>query len=312
MFSGKPVASSINVLTFTASQYHKVQLKCFKLNFATVPRKTSRFFVLNRHVHVTAVLTMSKNYYDILGVSRNANQKQIKEAYYKLAMEYHPDKNQGKLTQKFRDIKEAYDVLSNESSRMKYNNSSSFNNTGTSDNWSSSSFYDRYKSPPYEEYRRTNSKTERQRSYNRHSYNNYSHLKPFNVFINVIKVPNNIIKTQLDILLLTFIKNRILKMILLTLFQYLWKQVLKNLNCNVLLSSTQTSSLVEFVKNLLLSHTIRIELTELEAVRGKAIRVQVDKNEKVLVVNLPGGVKKDQSFYLFYLIDDNSNSTKFN
>lgn len=71
------------------------------------------------------MLQMSKNYYDILGVSRNANPKQIKEAYYKLAMKHHPDKNQGKLTQQFREIKEAYDVLSNESSRMQYNSTNS-------------------------------------------------------------------------------------------------------------------------------------------------------------------------------------------
>lgn len=76
-----------------------------------------------RCVNVTTSLRMSKNYYDVLGVSKNANQKQIKDAYYKLAMKHHPDKNQGKLTQQFREIKEAYDVLGNESSRMKYNNS---------------------------------------------------------------------------------------------------------------------------------------------------------------------------------------------
>jgi curved DNA-binding protein CbpA len=68
-------------------------------------------------------LRASRNYYDVLGVPRDANPKQIKDAYYKLAMKHHPDKNQGVLTKQFRDIKEAYDILSNESSRMKYNNS---------------------------------------------------------------------------------------------------------------------------------------------------------------------------------------------
>lgn len=104
-------------------QCHKFQMKCFQTKFDTVTRKTPMTLFSKRHVHITAVLKMSKNYYDVLGVDRNANQKQIKNAYYKLAMKYHPDKNQGKLTQQFREIKEAYDVLSNESSRIQYNNS---------------------------------------------------------------------------------------------------------------------------------------------------------------------------------------------
>lgn len=124
LFSGKPVNSaSMNVITFMTLQCHRVQLKCLQTNFTIVARKAPIVFNVKRHVNVSAVLKMSKNYYDILGVSRNASQKQIKDAYFKLAMKYHPDKNQGVLTQKFRDIKEAYDVLSNDSGRMKYNNS---------------------------------------------------------------------------------------------------------------------------------------------------------------------------------------------
>lgn len=74
-----------------------------------------------RCVNITSSLRASRNYYEVLGVPRDANPKQIKEAYYKLAMKHHPDKNQGILTKQFRDIKEAYDILSNESSRMNYN-----------------------------------------------------------------------------------------------------------------------------------------------------------------------------------------------
>jgi len=59
---------------------------------------------------------------------------------------------------------------------------------------------------------------------------------------------------------------------------------------------------------LLENHTIRIELTEIEAIKGKAVRVKVNENEKVLVVNIPKGVQKGQSFYLFYLIDDNDDN----
>lgn len=79
------------------------------------------YFAPRRFVKVTASLESSRNYYDVLGVPRDANPKQIKDAYYKLAMKHHPDKNKGILTKQFRDIKEAYDVLSNESSRTNYN-----------------------------------------------------------------------------------------------------------------------------------------------------------------------------------------------
>lgn len=126
LFSRKPVNSvSLNVNSFMTLQCHRMQLKCLQTNFTLVLRIKPIVFNVKRHVNITTVLKMSKNYYDILGIPRNASQKQIKDAYFKLAMKHHPDKNQGVLTQKFRDIKEAYDVLSNDSGRMKYNNSKS-------------------------------------------------------------------------------------------------------------------------------------------------------------------------------------------
>lgn len=101
-----------------------VQPKCYvTVDIMFLLRKTTISLSSKRHFNISTTLKMSKNYYDILGVPRNANQKQIKEAYYKLAMKHHPDKNQGNLTQKFREIKEAYDVLSNQSNQIKYNNS---------------------------------------------------------------------------------------------------------------------------------------------------------------------------------------------
>uniref|UniRef100_A0A3Q4GCM5 DnaJ homolog subfamily C member 30, mitochondrial n=1 Tax=Neolamprologus brichardi TaxID=32507 RepID=A0A3Q4GCM5_NEOBR len=61
-------------------------------------------------------------YYDILKVSLNATQSQIKTAYYKQSFIYHPDKNPGskEATQRFSDISEAYTVLGNISLRRKY------------------------------------------------------------------------------------------------------------------------------------------------------------------------------------------------
>ena len=55
-----------------------------------------------------------KNYYEILGVDKNATEDQIKSAYRKLAKQYHPDLHPGDATaaEKFKQINEAYEVLS--------------------------------------------------------------------------------------------------------------------------------------------------------------------------------------------------------
>ncbi len=65
---------------------------------------------------------MAKNYYSILGIDKNSTGEEIKKAYRKLAMEFHPDKNPGdKLAEeKFKDVAEAYDVLSDPSKKAKY------------------------------------------------------------------------------------------------------------------------------------------------------------------------------------------------
>lgn len=199
------------------------------------------------------------------------------------------------------------------------NHFSDFSNnySSTSSNWTSNSSTGRYQNPyqnyqkPYEEYTWTNAKTQYKRAKKEHAYN-YSYLKPFNVFINVIKVPKNVVKTQIDIMLLTFIKNRTLKLILYQLFQLIWTQILKNLNFNVLIPSTAPDgSLSEFIKKILGTSTVRIELTEIEAIKGKAVRLTVNDSEKVLIVDIPRGVKKDQSFILFYLVDDDDNNNSF-
>ncbi|MGK7875208.1 MAG: DnaJ C-terminal domain-containing protein [Xenococcaceae cyanobacterium] len=63
------------------------------------------------------------NYYEILGIARNASGDEIKKAYRRLARRYHPDVNPGnKATEeKFKDINEAYDILSDENKRLEYN-----------------------------------------------------------------------------------------------------------------------------------------------------------------------------------------------
>ena len=63
-----------------------------------------------------------KNYYDILGVDKKATPEQIKSAYRKLAMQYHPDRNQGnaEAAEKFKEINEAHETLSDEQKRSAY------------------------------------------------------------------------------------------------------------------------------------------------------------------------------------------------
>ncbi|MDW8001731.1 MAG: DnaJ domain-containing protein [Deltaproteobacteria bacterium] len=65
---------------------------------------------------------MTKDYYEILNVSRNADEKTIKEAYRKLALKYHPDRNQNdpRALDKMKEINEAYAVLSDPKKREKY------------------------------------------------------------------------------------------------------------------------------------------------------------------------------------------------
>ena len=63
-----------------------------------------------------------RDYYEVLGVSKSADSTEIKKAYRKLALKYHPDKNPGdkEAEEKFKEAAEAYDVLSNEEKKRRY------------------------------------------------------------------------------------------------------------------------------------------------------------------------------------------------
>nr|WJX09126.1 putative salivary protein [Sogatella furcifera] len=68
-----------------------------------------------------AAVFCEEDFYEVLGVKRNASDKEIKSAYKKLAIKYHPDKNKDRdTTKQFQQVSEAYEALKDEKSRKEY------------------------------------------------------------------------------------------------------------------------------------------------------------------------------------------------
>ena len=67
-------------------------------------------------------MSEKRDYYEVLGVARNASEADIKKAYRKLALKYHPDKNPDDkdAEEKFKEAAEAYEVLSDSEKRSRY------------------------------------------------------------------------------------------------------------------------------------------------------------------------------------------------
>jgi molecular chaperone DnaJ len=69
-------------------------------------------------------MATKRDFYEILGVPKNASEEEIKKAYRKLAMKHHPDRNQGDAAKdaevKFKEAKEAYEMLSDPEKRAAY------------------------------------------------------------------------------------------------------------------------------------------------------------------------------------------------
>ncbi|WKC76352.1 DnaJ domain-containing protein [Borreliella valaisiana] len=80
---------------------------------------------------------MTKDYYNILGIQKNASNEEIKKAYKKLAIKYHPDKNKGNkiAEEKFKEINEAYEILSSPDKKRNYDASGSTNFNGNNDHF---------------------------------------------------------------------------------------------------------------------------------------------------------------------------------
>ncbi|XP_075967470.1 dnaJ homolog subfamily B member 9-like [Anarhichas minor] len=75
-------------------------------------------------VHILLIsefILAKRDYYDILGVPKDATERLIKKAFHKLALKYHPDRNKGPDAEaKFREIAEAYETLSDDKRRQEY------------------------------------------------------------------------------------------------------------------------------------------------------------------------------------------------
>ncbi len=81
-----------------------------------------RDLIIKKSKALPATIMDYKDYYKILGTDKKASQEEIKKAYRKLAVKYHPDKNPGNKAaeEKFKEVSEAYDVLGDTEKRKKY------------------------------------------------------------------------------------------------------------------------------------------------------------------------------------------------
>lgn len=96
-------------------------LKCKKALY-NVKSCQDNFAPQHRLFQTSSTCLAKKDYYDILGVPRNASAKDIKKSYYQLAKKYHPDtnKNDPNAQKKFQEVSEAYEVLSDDGKRKQY------------------------------------------------------------------------------------------------------------------------------------------------------------------------------------------------
>lgn len=85
---------------------------------ATTSSRHPRLLLTLRAFSTLPDFDPSKDYYKVLGVPKGASEAEIKKSYYQLALKYHPDKNEGKTEEKFKEISSAYDVLGDKSKKQ--------------------------------------------------------------------------------------------------------------------------------------------------------------------------------------------------
>ena len=83
----------------------------------------------SRFIH-TSPYTSKRDFFEVLGVSKNANKATIKKAYYQISKKYHPDVNKAdpNSANKFQEVSESYEILSDEDNRRNYD---SFGDAGS-------------------------------------------------------------------------------------------------------------------------------------------------------------------------------------
>lgn len=89
--------------------------------FKSALRTVFQIYSLNhlRYAGFSTGFDVNKDYYKVLGVSRSATEQQIKDAYFKLAKQYHPDVNKGN-DQLFKELSDAYSIIGDEDKRKVY------------------------------------------------------------------------------------------------------------------------------------------------------------------------------------------------
>lgn len=98
------------------------------------------------------IFIRGKSYYHVLGLNSKASAQDIKTAYYQLSLQYHPDKNSGcpESTAKFREITEAYEILSNPEKKKIYDERSDFQpQYYPNQAYNRGYYYPRYKKSPH-------------------------------------------------------------------------------------------------------------------------------------------------------------------
>jgi curved DNA-binding protein CbpA len=124
----------------------------FRTDFFVIKRnlqKSSFLKLINKKIHYD--FDPSKDYYKVLGVSKHASQQEIKIAYYKLAKEFHPDLNQGKTVERFKEINNAYDTLSDNNKRTQYDSMRSTNSFTGFKNYSNNNQYNQQRGNAYQQ-----------------------------------------------------------------------------------------------------------------------------------------------------------------
>jgi len=115
--------STLRVLVNVCSKSPALHgLKPSYLPHSTTLLTSSSFNPPVRFLRTSAAFLSPSDYYDVLGVSKDASPKEVKKAYYQLAKKYHPDSNKGdkETSRKFQEVSEAYECLSDDNKRKQY------------------------------------------------------------------------------------------------------------------------------------------------------------------------------------------------